>query len=503
MGDSSLTTEDIALLEKRGIPASEAERQLGLLREPPRSIRLNRACKLDDGIVQLSSNEQTECLKLGKRCASEKRLTKFVPASGAASRMFKDLAAGAALGKDLTASAIASQAEHDPVAKQLMLFWENREEFGFYDQLVSKLPSPVSDDIRLWITTLLDTNGLNYSNLPKGLVKFHAYTDHSRCAFEEHLAEGVAMALADDKSCRIHFTVSPQWRSEIANTLDQFAKKHFSKTRFKITYSEQAESTDTLAVDQHHRPIRSSGGELLLRPGGHGALINNLNSLAGDIVCIKNIDNIEPEWRRSDSVRWQNILTGYLTRLQLKLFEYAADLENDCKLLPQARQFMQQAFFNQNASSLSKSAMIDIVNRPIRVCGMVRNQGEPGGGPFWVESDIGNSMQIVEGAQIDQSDEGQRQIFNSSTHFNPVNLVCGLRSHHQALFDLNEFVDEQAVFIANKHQDGIDLKALERPGLWNGAMAKWNTTFVEIPLITFNPVKTVFDLLREGHRSQT
>ena len=501
MAKNILNDQDVAQLTKHGITVEEAQRQIALLREPPPWVELDRPCTLGDGIVQLTSDEQKRCIELGVKSASEGRVTKFVPASGAASRMFKDFNAALNQYGELSEEALRKLAENgDEVAKNVVVFWENREEFAFYDDLLKACGADHSD-MKTWLRTLIGSDGLNYASLPKGLVKFHAYDNHCRTAFEEHLAEGYAIAASSNHACQVHFTAPNTYQNRIEALLQSFADNHFTDASFEVTFSEQKPSTDTLAVDSQGKPMRNADSTLLLRPGGHGALIENLAAIDGDIVCIKNIDNIEPDWRREDSVRWQRILIGLLTQLQADLFRFASDLATEKRLVQAAREFMQQNFAVENPDSFSPDELAALVNRPVRVCGMVRNQGEPGGGPFWIKHSGKSSLQIVESAQVDHSAAVQHEIFSRSTHFNPVNLVCGLRNFAGEQYNLNQFIDKNAVFIADKSQNGSQLRALERPGLWNGAMAHWNTAFVEMPLVTFNPVKTVLDLLRDGHRA--
>jgi len=361
---------------------------------------------------------------------------------------------------------------------------------------------------------LLTAKGLNYAERPKGLLKFHRYQEGSRTAFAEHLVEAANYAKGSGGKSRLHFTVSPEhqtgFRELLTEISDEFAKEY--GVRFAVDFSEQEKATDTIAVDLDNRPFREADGTLLFRPGGHGALLENLNRLAADIIFIKNIDNVVPDRLKDETFLWKKVLCGHLLKVQKKIFSYLEMLGEKpvpVKLVDEILHFIKLELaiqppvdFDLRSDSEKCNFLMGILNRPIRVCGMVKNEGEPGGGPFWVADRDGSlSLQIVEGAQIDPAASGQQKVLQAATHFNPVDLVCGVRDWQGKPFDLKKYVDPEAVFIAQKSKDGRELKALELPGIWNGAMAYWNTIFVEVPLITFNPVKSVNDLLRAEHQS--
>jgi hypothetical protein len=449
-----LTEADHLHLRARGIAVAEAERQLRLLRERPAPVILDRPSTVGDGIVRLEAVSHERLIAAAHRAAEEGRVMRFVPASGAATRMFKDLIAA------LAGSARPSSA---PAARQ---FFAHLDDFAFSGELRrrSGVTSAIEteEDERTILRTLLEE--MRYASLPKALIPFHRGT-RVRTAFEEHLLEGAHYTRTRGGIARSHFTVAPEWREEFDLILGTIAPaiERESGSALSVTFSEQHPSTDTLAIAaEDGAPFRSDDGALLLRPAGHGALLQNLHALGADLVVIKNIDNVVPRERHAEVVYWKRVLLGYLLDVQREL---AGD-------------------------------------RPVRVCGVVRNAGEPGGAPFWVTDRSGRqSLQIVESSQVDMSDTRQRAIFESSTHFNPVDLVCAVRGPDGDPFDLHQFVDPSAVFVAKKSHEGRELIALERPGLWNGAMAGWHTVFVEVPASTFAPVKTVLDLLRPQHQS--
>ena len=359
---------------------------------------------------------------------------------------------------------------------------------------------------------ILTSKGLNYGNLPKALLKFHAYSDGSRSALEEHLVEAVLYTKDACRICRLHLTLSEEHEDDVAEYLSvikRYYEKHYDVI-FDIALSTQESSTNTIAVDLDNRPFRNQQGELVFRPGGHGALLENLNATGGDIIYLKNIDNIVPDRLKPVTVFYKKVLGGYLISLQNEIFRYLRRLdeaEMDEKTLRELKTFCESRlhlvmppWFEDLSLPEKGSFIFKRLNRPIRVCGMVRNQGEPGGGPFWInEEDQTQSLQIVEESQIDSQSAEQKAVWSQATHFNPVDLVCGVRDYRSCQFDLHDFVDRDAYFISQKSEKGRDLKALELPGLWNGSMAFWTTIFVEVPIETFNPVKTIHDLLRPQH----
>jgi len=489
------SSDDLERLAAHGITKEEAERQIQLLREPPPAMRLDRPSTVGDGISRIREIDHRSLIDRAEAGVAAGRVMKFVPASGAATRMFKDL---------ISALHDQRRPSTSPAGRE---FFEHLDAFAFAEELRSRaevVPEDEESERRL-LVTLLDEMG--YAQKPKGLIPFHR-VEKPRTAFEEHLLEGTRYA------CAMHFTVAPEFRREFEETLAALAPEVSRRRRdaaLNVFFSEQHPSTDTLAIDRDGNPFRAASGELLFRPGGHGSLLRNLKELCGDIVVIKNIDNIVPDEANGEVVRWKQIRIGYRIRLQQEVFELleACSREDvseamlDRAVALAAFRFARRPDRMLASADEKRSFVFDALDRPLRVCGVVINEGEPGGAPFWVQGRDGAcSVQIVESAQVDASSPAQVAIFKASTHFNPVDIICGLRSWRGELFDLGRFVDEESIFIAKKSHEGRELNALERPGLWNGAMAGWNTICVEVPAATFAPVKTVFDLLRPQHQVQ-
>jgi len=516
------TSEDIRQIESHGLSTEEVIRQLQVFKMPLPYLKLVRPCTRGDGLRVIEPEKVRAFVAEYETEIPNRQCIKFVPASGAASRMFKTLLEEMNKNKDIPREPKVNESRGDIKDQQaLREFKEQIRRLAFFSDLESvmskeglQLDALVEQDRFTEITGfLLDENGLGYANLPKGLLKFHEYADGSRTAFEEHLVEAVSYIADRERVCHLHFTVSPEHMEKFQSLLQEVGpvyEKEYS-VNFHVVFSEQKKSTDTIAVDLRDHPFRDEKGQLVFRPGGHGALIENVNDLRGDIVFMKNIDNVVPDRLKPETFKWKKALGGYLISLQNRIYEYMRKLSlgghND-SIWAEIAQFMKDALWLQvpesmaSASSEEKKAFfMERLNRPIRVCGMVQNEGEPGGGPFWVKDENGEiSLQIVEKAQIDPTSGEQRDILASSTHFNPVDLVCGVCDWQGKPYDLRRYVDEKAVFISKKSKDGKELKALEHPGLWNGAMAKWITLFVEVPLVTFNPIKTVNDLLRKEHQ---
>lgn len=506
-------------LAARGIPPAEAERQLRLIERPTRYARLDRACTVDDGILRLADDRAGRLVALHGAATAAGRFRKFVPASGAASRMFRDLLhwtrgeGHGATWNDILAAADRGESRAEAV-RRLM---REIDSFAFRDDLDAELRRRGEDLAglvatgahRLVLDALLEDDGLDYANLPKGVLPFHATPAGGRTPFEEHLVEGADHVRDDDGVCRLHFTISPEHRDRFDALLERVRPHYESRhdARFEVSFSVQKLSTDTIAGAPGGGPFRDAAGRLVFRPGGHGALIENLGDLGGDLVYVKNIDNVQPDRLKSESLRFKRVLGGLLVELQDAAFEHLSRLRGgaDGDALDAAERFLRdelQAPVSRCADAgRRRDTLVDRLDRPLRVCGVVRNTGEPGGGPFWVLGEDGVATpQIVEAAQIDPDDARQQAVLGSATHFNPVDLVCGLRDAGGRSHELARYVDQDAVMVSTKSADGRDLRALERPGLWNGAMAGWNTVFVEVPLATFSPVKTVLDLLRDEHR---
>ena len=515
---------DLKQIKSRGITAEQVRSQIEVFKKERSYLRLNRPCTPGDGIIIIPGSEIKEISFHHQEAANKGRLLKFVPASGAASRMFKTLLWFNNRKERIERDDIVRNSEKgDQKAKDLLFFMDGIRQCAFFDDLKSVLEKDGLDVNSLIergrfkeiLEYLLADGGLNYANLPKGLLKFHKYPEGSRTALEEHLVEATEYVQDAKRLCRLHFTVSAEHQERFKEVLETVKPQHEVKyrVRFQVDFSQQKRSTDTIAVDLNNQPFREKDGKLLFRPGGHGALIKNLNDIAGDIIYIKNIDNVVPDRLKGETFKWKRILGGYLVWVQQKVFsclERLREEEQEDRFLDEVLDFAKNKLNifppeSKHFDSIQEKRefLFNKLNRPIRVCGMVKNEGEPGGGPFWVEGKNGSlSLQIVESAQIDMGSKEQQAIWNSSTHFNPVDIVCAVRDYRGNPFDLRRYVDEDAVFISQKSKGGRDLKALELPGLWNGGMADWISIFIEVPIITFNPVKTINDLLRKEHQPQ-
>ena len=506
--ETSLTSQDRRHLKERGIPLQTLEHQLATFQRGIPFARLKRPCHPGDGINLLRSLDTPVAVQNFERARAAGRIMKFVPASGIGTRMFKFLEA-----------ARLQEASNSPVdTENLELFFSGLPKFAFYHDLKNVLSGQGQQLDRLLaennyhpiIDAFLDS--LNYARLPKGLMAFHRYTGATRTPIEEHLVEAVDYAKDDEGRARVHFTVSPDHHLAIQHHIEK--ARHalgLDHVSWVAGCSVQKPSTDTVAVTINNCLFRDSDGNLLFRPAGHGALLANLYELHGDVVFIKNIDNVVPDHLKETCSHYKRILGGLLVGLQDTLFSFLTQLESGAAspaLLERITEWARHSLaltlpdeWSTCANSQKTQWLFKRLNRPIRVCGMVPNVTHPGGGPFWVEGEDGAvSLQIVESSQVDPGSPAQRDVFASSTHFNPVDMVCGVRDYRGNPFDLHQFVDPDAGFIAKKSHEGRDLKALELPGLWNGGMAGWHSVFVEVPRRTFNPVKTALDLLLPGHQ---
>lgn len=475
------TEKDLQQIEKHGLTPDAVERQLENFRRGFPFLKVVRAASPGDGVMVVGDAEAAAAVARYEREADRLGIVKFVPASGAATRMFKELFEFVNEGKR---------------GKGIDTLLDNIGRFAFWPELKAVLP-PDADDKATVRAIVKD--GLGYGQKPKGLVTFHAYPEGARKAVEEHLVEGAAYAAAGGV-VRIHFTVSPEHVAgfeELLAAKVPFYEKRFG-VRYEISFSVQKPSTDTIAVNPDNTPFRQDDGTLLFRPAGHGALIENLNEIDADLIFIKNIDNVTTDARRGDTVRYKKVLAGVLLDLQGRAFEYLKALEVGGAELEPIAEFIEKQLCVKLPAEYDSALLRAVLDRPIRVCGMVRNEGEPGGGPFWVGNPDGTeSLQIAESSQIAPDD---LPLMQSATHFNPVDLVCGVRDSKGCKFDLRRYTDPATGFISSKSSGGRDLRAQELPGLWNGAMAKWNTVFVDVPVTTFSPVKVVQDLLRPQHQ---
>jgi len=504
-----LTESDFRQLKAKGISVEQIDEQLACFESGFPYLPIQASASIEKGILSIPEKEQSAYLDAWTNYLQANKTTvKFVPASGAASRMFKDLFEYAESEKTTIDTPF------------LKTFFENIRRFAFYEQLQAaclKNENQTIDELmasgsyKKIIENLLHSKGLDYGQLPKGLLLFHRYPEGARTAMEEHLVEGALYACNDARQVRIHFTVSPEHRELFRRTAEAKTPEYERRSgvKYNIDFSEQKPSTDTIAADSENQPFRD-GGKLLFRPGGHGALIENLNDISADVVFIKNIDNIVPDAFKPVTVHYKKLIAGVLVHYQRQIFDYLNRIDSgkyNHKELLEMLYFLQNELCIKNPETkMLEDAELALyikskLNRPLRVCGMVKNEGEPGGGPFLtVNADGTVSLQILESSQIDLKNPKMKQLYEKGTHFNPVDLVCALRNYKGEKFDLPRYVDKAAGFISLKSKNGKDLKALELPGLWNGAMSDWNTVFVEVPIETFNPVKTVNDLLRPEHQ---
>jgi hypothetical protein len=507
-----LSREDEIQIDKRGSESATVKKQIENFKKGFPYLTVDEAATVGRGIILLDEGHVIENGDNYTRKIEEGIIpVKFVPASGAASRMFKALfEALEDCQKDEDPSVALAK---NSAAREFLV---NKEKFAFFNDLKILIDKHKENKrCKYWIDYLLNDKGLNYGSLPKGMLKFHKYDNGERTPFEEHLAEGARYGKDNQNVVRIHFTVSPEHLNGFRSLLESVREKyeHDLEASFDVSFSIQKPSTDTIAVDMENEPFRESDGSLLFRPGGHGALIENLNDLDADIIFIKNIDNVVPDRLKQVTVDYKKALAGILLKYQEKIFRYQKQLNErdsvslESGFLAEAANFLENTLNVKPPGSQYYTEKEELLyylkekyNRPLRVCGMVKNQGEPGGGPFWARNADGTvSLQIVESTQIDPDNTQQQSILKHATHFNPVDLVCGIKNYRKEKFDLTKYTDPATGFISPKSKDGRDLKAQELPGLWNGAMSDWNTLFVEVPVETFNPVKTVLDLLREQH----
>lgn len=504
-----LSQEDLKQISLRGITEEQVEHQLDEIKQGFPFLKIEAAASIGKGIMSPTENEMNKYLSMWDTYLTGcHKIVKFVPASGAASRMFKNLYS-------------FLDADYDkPTTEFEKEFFENIKKFAFKKELCNacktndgKCVTCLMDngEYKKIVENLLEEKGLNYGHLPKGLLLFHSYEEGPRTPMEEHLVEA-AMYAQSEGQANVHFTVSHEhlelFKKKVAEKIDMYAEKFGVK--YNISFSEQKANTDTIAANPDNTPFRNEDGSLLFRPGGHGALIENLNDIDADVIFIKNIDNIVPDRLKGEIVKYKKLLAGILVDLQTRAFNYLKLLDTGNYTHAQLEEiirFLQRDLCcrRNDIKELEDAELViylhNKLNRPMRVCGMVKNVGEPGGGPFLCYNQDGTiSPQILESSQIDKSNEKYVQMFKEGTHFNPVDLVCATKDYKGNTFHLPDYVDRSTGFISSKSKNGRDLKALELPGLWNGAMSDWNTVFVEVPIETFNPVKTVNDLLREQHQ---
>ena len=514
------TKSDLKQFKRRGIKPEQIDSQLENFKNGFNFVQIRDAATIGNGIHSLNDEQADEFIRIFEEKRNTLKIMKMVPASGSASRMFKTLNSFLNTYTGSDEDYLNFRLHKEPGS--IFSFFEKLKEFPFYTHLKEALYKDRFDlDKLLWknelITILeyiLTDKGLNYNSTPKGLIDFHIYKDHIRTAVEEHLVEA-ALYANDGKMAHIHFTVSEEHMGKFKALLKHVLKDYQKKFNLKydITFSIQSPSTDTVSLDSKGDLLRDNDGNIVFRPGGHGALIHNLNDLKEDLIFIKNIDNVTPDRNKADTVKYKKILAGVLLKTQARIFDYMKILNKKSSITEENLNEIEQ-FIYDNLGYKPKEDLVhpnlkerakylkNLLDRPLRVCGMVKNEGESGGGPFWVEdAEHGKRLMIVESAQVNQKDKNQKKIFTQSTHFNPVDIVCCTYNYKGKKYDLKDFIDNKQGFITNKSFEGKDIQVQELPGLWNGAMANWNTVFVEVPLSTFTPVKTVFDLLRFEHRN--
>ncbi len=504
-----LTATDRAQLEAKGISEAQINQQLKDFQTGFPFLRLAGAAAIGKGILSIDEQAQQQYIKAWDEYKSEgHHVTKFVPASGAASRMFKDMFE-------------FLDADYDvPTTKAEKQYFEGIHDFAFFQALDDACEVCEGTGVdalidegnyKAVVSCMLSEEGLNYGQLPKGLLQFHAYDEEVRTPLEEHLVEAALYAQSRGEA-DVHFTVSTEHRELFEALVERILPEYEQKfgVKYHVTFSEQKPSTDTVAANMDNTPFRTEDGKLLFRPGGHGALIQNLGDLNSDVVFVKNIDNVVPDKLKPVTVTWKQVIAGVLVKAQQQAFDYLRLLDSGNYSHAQIEEmirFVRHELYTDvpGLKDLEDAELVTFLrrklNRPIRVCGVVKNVGEPGGGPFLAYNPDGSvSLQILESSQIDKNNPEYVKMFTEGTHFNPVDLVCGIRDYKGEKFDLPKYVDPATGFISYKSKNGKELKALELPGLWNGAMSDWNTIFVEVPLETFNPVKTVCDLLRPEHQ---
>ena len=511
------TATDLEQIRNRGGNLSEIMNQITYFKKGFPYLKTVDAAGIGNGITLLTEKECDKLVAIYEAQVEKGTIpVKFVPASGAASRMFQSLFSFQEQASTNQEAEILLKTEQHKHVRQ---FFDQLSRFAFYPLVVEKVGNLTNPEGKLKyleiLQAILSPGGLNYGLLPKGLLDFHSYSGISRTPAEEHLVEGALYGADAQGVARIHFTVSPEhlqlFKNKCVTAAEFFGKRY--EVKYDITYSEQKSSTDTIAVDENNVPFRTTTGGLFFRPGGHGALLENLNDLQADLIFVKNIDNVVPDRLKDETVKYKKALAGLLLDRQQQIFIYLKLLEKPSDqlsdtILTEMTKFLEQELStrpDQKRLPTDKTSQIKYLfskfNRPIRVCGMVKNEGEPGGGPFWaIQSDGTTTLQVVESSQIDLKDPEQASIAARATHFNPVDLVCGVRNYKGVKFTLPAYRDPETGFISSKSKDGKPLKAQELPGLWNGAMADWITIFAEVPPVTFNPVKTVNDLLRAEHQ---
>jgi hypothetical protein len=496
------TQNDLRRIKKLGLTSRDLEKQMESYRHGSNYLKLNRPCAINDGILSIQKSARDELIKLYDREEGKFKLLKFVPASGAASRMFAEWFLA------LESGGFGSSALNQSFLRNLkkypfyFLIKQNKRASEFIEQ----------KNVKSLLDYILSSKGLNFGWLPKALIPFHLYSaGEARTALEEHLFEAAQYVRSIDNVCHLHFTISQEHKKDVADKIKAIKSKYenLCRIKYKISSYVQLPSTNMLAVDENNLPLRDAAGNLISRPGGHGSLLTNLQNLDADFIFIKNIDNIVPEKILRKILSYKKMLGGLALQIQQEIFAILRQVENDeidSKQIDEIKNYcfrinvVFQRSISRQSLKIQKKIIFSSLNRPLRVCAIVRNEGEPGGAPFWVDERDGNqTLQIVENGHVDKSSPKQMVVWSAAQYFNPVDMVCCTKNYLGEKFNLNDYVNNDAFLINRKNEKGRSLKALELPGLWNGGMAYWNTVFVELPIIVFNPVKTVNDLLRPEH----
>lgn len=499
------TNQDLESIRQHGISQESVNQQLAIVSCDIAKVELTAPAHKGNGIYEADASQLEKMASKYAQKIAGKKIMKFVPASGAATRMFKELLVYV---NDGTASKSVEEVK------------SSLKKFAFFPSLASALAKDgyhieqliEQEDYKTIFNYLLKQHGLNFANMPKGLLPFHVYKDAARTAFEEHLVEAALYAKDSKKVARLHFTISAEYEELFKELKDKIVQKYEDEydVKYDISFSFQHASTDTIAFAEDNQPFRDENGCLVFRPGGHGSLIKNLNEIDADVIFIKNIDNVTIDKLKGTTIKYKKLLASLLLDVQQQVFDLLSKMENNQHLsvnLKAAEEMLSTYFFikmpldyHQMSDERKKQFIIRLLDRPIRVCGMVKQEGEPGGGPFWVRNHFGTcDLQIVETSEMNLVDEHQKQIVETSDYFNPVDIVCAIKNYQGKIFDLTQFIDYQRFFVSEKSYQGRKLKAIENPGLWNGAMSNWLTMFVAVPLATFSPVKTINDLLRKEH----
>ena len=510
MSDSlEFSEKELQQIKSHGLEVDQVKGQIDTFKNGIQTVKVEKAATPDDGILQLDHVDGSVAHDI-YIIEDKKEITKFIPASGAASRMFKALHQLKAE-VDINKNSMDELLQKDEFTS-LKPFFDQFEKFAFAEEAKRSAEKKHAnfqqlskdDQQKALLASVLDEDQLGLAELPKGLIPFHQYEDQKLTPFEEHFYESADYAEYQDKA-HLHFTVTEDHLIKFQEIEKQSKPDIEEKTglKYHVDYSFQEKSTDTIAVNPDNSLFQLDNGELLFRPAGHGALIKNLNQIDSDLIFIKNIDNVQRKELAKDNAYYKQVLAGKLIQIQAEVFQWLREIDagNYEKYQADIDEFIHDSLQVKGAIQDEKLAF-QMLNRPIRVCGMVKNEGAPGGGPFWVKLDNGlTTLQIVETSQMDLNDSQQKQILENSTHFNPVDIVCGVKDYQGKKFDLEKYVNPKRGIITKKSAEGKSLKALELPGLWNGAMEYWNTIFVEVPLQTFSPVKTVIDLLNDAHQA--